>query len=68
LQIEKQKEISSIKSYTVVNSATTVKDLLRELKLEDKFFAILVDGKRVPLDTVVEKGSEVLILPKIAGG
>ncbi len=66
--VEKQKEISSIQSYKVVSNSTTVRELLRELKLEQKFFAILVNGKRVDLDSVIEKGSEIVILPKIAGG
>jgi sulfur carrier protein ThiS len=66
--VEKQKEISSIQSYKVVSNTTTVRELLRELKLEQKFFAILVNGKRVDLDSVIEKGSEIVILPKIAGG
>ena len=66
--VEKQREISSIKSYKVVSNTTTVRELLRELKLEQKFFAILVNGKRVDLDSVIEKGSEIVILPKIAGG
>ena len=66
--VEKQKEISSIQSYKVVSNSTTVRELLRELKLEQKFFAILVNGKRVDLDAQIEKGSEIVILPKIAGG
>ena len=66
--VEKQTEISGVRTYKVVSNQITVKDLLHELKLEQKFFAILVNGKRVELNTVIEKDSEIVILPKIAGG
>ncbi|MFX1302308.1 MAG: MoaD/ThiS family protein [Promethearchaeota archaeon] len=46
----------------------TVADLLRELNLEDKYFGILVDGKKATPDTVINEQSEVVILPHIAGG
>lgn len=46
----------------------TVADLLRELDLEDKYFGILVDGKKATPDTVINEQSEVVILPHIAGG
>ena len=57
----------SLKTYKVKN-ARTVKNLLKELKLETKFFAILVNGKRVSLENMIDEGSEITILPKIAGG
>ncbi|MFX1417827.1 MAG: MoaD/ThiS family protein [Promethearchaeota archaeon] len=41
----------------------TVADLLRELNLEDKYFGILVDGKKATPDTVINAQSEVVILP-----
>jgi sulfur carrier protein ThiS len=66
--IEKQKEISGIQTYKVISDQITVKQLLKELKLEHKFFAILVNGKRVELDSIIEKDAEIVILPKIAGG
>lgn len=46
----------------------TVADLLRELNLEDKYFGILVDGKKATPETVINEQSEVVILPHIAGG
>jgi sulfur carrier protein ThiS len=46
----------------------TIRDLIKELNLEEKDFGILVDGKKADLDTKVEKNSEVVILPHIAGG
>ena len=57
----------SLKTYKV-KTARTVSDLLKELKLETKFFAILVNGKRVSLENMIDEGSEITILPKIAGG
>ena len=46
----------------------TVADLLQELKLENKYFGILVDGKKATPETVIGEHSEVIILPHIAGG
>jgi len=46
----------------------TVADLLQELNLENKYFGILVDGKKATPDTVINEQSEVVILPHIAGG
>ena len=45
-----------------------VKDLLRELNLEGKYFGILVDGKKADEDTIIGPESEITILPHIAGG
>jgi sulfur carrier protein ThiS len=60
-------QTGSLKSYRVT-TRKTVRDLLKELKLESKFFAILVDGHRAELDAEISEGSEITILPKIAGG
>ncbi len=57
----------SLKTYRVRESRT-VADLLSDIGLESKFFAILVDGKRVDIDFNVDEGQEITILPKIAGG
>ena len=46
----------------------TVADLLKELNLENKYFGILVDGKKASPDTVINEQSEIVILPHIAGG
>ncbi|MHA1273091.1 MAG: MoaD/ThiS family protein [Promethearchaeota archaeon] len=46
----------------------TVADLLKELNLEDKYFGILVDGKKATPDTVIDQNSKIVILPHIAGG
>ncbi|MFW9826570.1 MAG: MoaD/ThiS family protein [Candidatus Thorarchaeota archaeon] len=46
----------------------TVADLLKELNLEDKYFGILVNGKKATPETKIGEHSEVIILPHIAGG
>ncbi len=57
----------SLKTYRV-NTSRTVGDLLNELKLQSKYFAILADGKKVGEKDIIKEGSEIVILPKIAGG
>jgi len=46
----------------------TVADLLKELDLEDKYFGILVNGKKADPDTNIKPTDEIVILPHIAGG
>jgi len=46
----------------------TVADLLKELDLEDKYFGILVNGKKADPDTTITPTSRIVILPHIAGG
>ena len=65
--LQELQSTSALKSYKVTK-AKTVADLLAELKLESKFFAILANGKKVNLGDVIEEGAELTILPKIAGG
>lgn len=50
------------------NKKTTIANLIDKLNLKMSFFAILVDGKKASLDTEIDKTSEIVILPKIAGG
>ena len=45
-----------------------VKDLLRELNLEGKYFGILVNGKKADEDTEITPNDDITILPHIAGG
>jgi len=45
-----------------------VKDLLKELNLEGKYFGILVNGKKASEDTKITPTDEIVILPHIAGG
>ena len=57
----------SLKTYRVKTSRT-VADLLKELNLESKFFAILANGKKVGVNDKIDEGATITILPKIAGG
>ncbi len=45
-----------------------VADLLKELNLEDKYFGILINGKKAEPSTRINPESEIVILPHIAGG
>ena len=45
-----------------------VSDLLKELNLEDKYFGILVNGKKAEPNTKIKETDEIVILPHIAGG
>lgn len=47
---------------------TTVADLLKELDLEDKYFGILVNGKKADPNTAIGIEDSIIILPHIAGG
>jgi len=46
----------------------TVRDLLKELNLEGKYFGILINGKKATEDTVITEKDKIVILPHIAGG
>ena len=58
---------SQLKKMTV-EKTMTVGNLLSEMNLESQYFAVLVEGKRVDLDHVVDANTEIIILPRIAGG
>lgn len=45
-----------------------VRDLLRELNLEGKYFGILINGKKADEDTEISPKDDITILPHIAGG
>ena len=45
-----------------------VKDLLKELNLEGKYFGILINGKKADEDTEISPKDDITILPHIAGG
>ena len=46
----------------------TVADLLKELNLEDKYFGILVNGKKAEPETKISPEDQIVVLPHIAGG
>ena len=66
-QIADLLETGIIETYTPERKML-VKDLLKELNLEGKYFGILVDGKKASEDTVIDEKSDIVILPHIAGG
>lgn len=51
-----------------VEKTTTIRDLLKKLGLEGKYFGILINGKKAELNQTVRPSDEVVILPHIAGG
>ncbi len=59
--------IGVLKEFTI-KKKQKVSDLLKELKLNDKFFAILVNGKKASLNDEIQENSDIVILPRIAGG
>jgi molybdopterin converting factor small subunit len=66
-QIERLTETSSMTKY-MVKTVFTVREVLEKLDLEQKYFAVLVNGRKAGLDEQIKEGSEIIILPKIAGG
>jgi len=67
------KQIADLLSTGIIETYTPkrkmlVKDLLKELNLEGKYFGILVNGKKASEDTVLDENSDIVILPHIAGG
>ncbi len=52
----------------VSNKGIMVKQLLEELGLSEDYFAVFVGSKKVNLDSYVDEGSLVIVLPRIAGG
>ena len=67
------RQISDLLSTGIIETITperemTVRDLLKELNLEGKYFGILVDGKKADEDTIIDNDSSITILPHIAGG
>ena len=46
----------------------TVRDLLKELNLEGKYFGILINGKKATEDQTISPKDDIVILPHIAGG
>ena len=60
-------DVGTMKTFSV-KSNKKVSELLKELKLSNKFFAILINGKRAGLDDVIKASDSVVLLPRIAGG
>jgi sulfur carrier protein ThiS len=46
----------------------TVGDVLRELNMDSKGFKIQADGVDVSLNTVLNNGAKIILVPKVDGG
>ena len=66
-QISELLDTGLYETFTPARSMT-VADLLRELNLEDKYFGILVNGKKATPETKIGTEDSIIILPHIAGG
>lgn len=51
-----------------VEKSITVADLLKQLNLTDKYFGVLINGKKADMNIVLKPTDEVVVLPNIAGG
>ncbi|MBD3229962.1 MAG: MoaD/ThiS family protein [Candidatus Lokiarchaeota archaeon] len=68
-----QKEISSevinVPREVIVEKKMSVGDLLGELGIsKNKYFAVLVNGKKVDTNHQIDESDKIIILPLIAGG
>jgi sulfur carrier protein ThiS len=45
-----------------------VSEILQELGLKEEFFAVLINGRKASLNEEIEKGTKIIVLPKIKGG
>ena len=52
----------------VIEEEKTVEDLLEEMNMKELSLAVLIDGVKAEMDTVIKEGQKVVILPVIAGG
>ncbi|MFX1295137.1 MAG: MoaD/ThiS family protein [Promethearchaeota archaeon] len=69
MSLQAEIETSSVLTKIVVETKTTVADLLEKLKIPTgKYLAVLVDGKKADLKQKIHEGQKVIILPLIAGG
>ena len=67
-QINNIGALKTFKANITAENPRKVSDLLKELKLDNKFFAILVNGKRAALDQNLSIDDNIVLLPRIAGG
>ncbi|MFX1450604.1 MAG: MoaD/ThiS family protein [Promethearchaeota archaeon] len=51
-----------------VEKKKTVGALLKELNINDNFFAVLVNGKKAGMNQLLTPEDKILVLPKIKGG
>ena len=69
MQDEINTEVTNTPREIVVERKMTVGDLLKNLGIaKNKFFGVLVNGKKVDLNHEVDENDKIIILPLIAGG
>ncbi|MHA1231827.1 MAG: MoaD/ThiS family protein [Candidatus Helarchaeota archaeon] len=69
MQEEISTQVVDVPTEVVVEKKMTVGDLLKKLGIsKDKFFAVLVNGKKVDTNHVVDESDKIIVLPLIAGG
>ena len=69
MQEEINSEVINVPREVIVEKKMTVGDLLKKLGIaKNKFFAVLVNGKKVDSDHSVDESDKIIILPLIAGG
>ena len=52
----------------VLEHRQKVSELLQELGLKEDYFAVIINGRKARLDEEIEKGTKIIVLPKIKGG
>lgn len=65
--LEQKEVIGTMRTY-IVRQPKRLLDILKEMGLESKFFAVIMNGKTVKIDETIPCNAEITILPKIAGG
>ncbi len=60
-------QTGSLREYSA-KKGVSLKNVLEELNLCGKYFAVLVNGKRMDENYITKENDKILVLPKIAGG
>jgi len=69
MQEEINSEVINVPREVIVEEKKTVAELLKDLGIaKNKYFAVLVNGKKVDTDHVVDESDKIIVLPLIAGG
>ena len=68
--MKETKELLDTGTYEIFkpDKSMLVRDLLKELNLEQRWFGILVNEKKAYTSTPITPEDEVVIIPRIAGG
>ena len=51
-----------------VDKKKKVSELLKELNINNNYFAIIVNGKKAGLNQIILPHDKIMVLPKIKGG